>query len=49
MTKLAWVPVALVLAGCSMEVPGDTRKEQHSVDLDGSGIASVTFLNPLES
>jgi hypothetical protein len=37
MTKFAWVPVALLLAGCSMEIPGDSRTETHSVDLDGSG------------
>jgi hypothetical protein len=43
MTKFAWVPVALLLAGCSMEIPGDSRTEKHSVDLDGS--AKSTRIN----
>jgi hypothetical protein len=34
MMKFAWVPVALLIAGCSMEIPGETRTEEQAVDLD---------------
>jgi hypothetical protein len=44
MMKLAWVPVALLLAGCSMEIPGETRTEQQAVDLDeGSRSARINL------
>ena len=34
MMKLAWVPFVLVLAGCSMEMAGETRTEQQEIDLE---------------
>jgi hypothetical protein len=34
MMKLALLPVVILLAGCSMEMPGDTRTEQQEIDLD---------------
>jgi hypothetical protein len=41
MTRFAWLPVALVLAGCAAEIPGETRREQQSIELDGSKSARV--------
>jgi hypothetical protein len=44
MIKFAWVPVALLLAGCSMEIPGEARTEQQAVDLDeGSRSARINL------
>ena len=34
MMRFTWVPVVLMLAGCSMEMPGDTRTERQEIDLD---------------
>ena len=34
MTKFTWVPVALLLVGCSMEIPGERRSERQAFDLD---------------
>ncbi len=34
MMKLAWIPIVLLLAGCSFEPPGETRTEQQAVDID---------------
>jgi hypothetical protein len=36
MMRFSWVPVTVLLVGCSMEAPGETRTEQQAVDLDES-------------
>src|SRR4030095_882656 len=43
MTKIAWLPIALLAAACSMERAGETRRDQQSIDLDGSGSARVSL------
>jgi hypothetical protein len=40
MMKFAWVPVVLVLGGCSMDVPGETQTEQQAIDLE-AGVESI--------
>ena len=36
MFKCAWVPVVFLVVGCGAETPGETRREQQSIELDGS-------------
>jgi N-terminal domain of toast_rack, DUF2154 len=36
MLRLSWVPVAILLAGCSIEAPGETRSGQQAVDVEES-------------
>ena len=36
MIKYSWVPVVFLVVGCSAEPPGETRREQQSIELDGS-------------
>lgn len=43
MTKSAWLPIALLVAGCSAEVPGETKREQQSIELDGSESTRVNL------
>jgi hypothetical protein len=44
MMKFAWVPMALLLVGCSMEIPGEARSERQEVNLDeGSKSARITL------
>ena len=43
MTKCGWLPVVLLVAGCSVDPPGETRREQQSIELDGSGSTRVNL------
>jgi len=43
MRKFAWLPIALVVAGCSVERAGETRREQQSIELDGSASTRVSL------
>jgi len=43
MIKLAWLPIALLAAACSIDSAGETKREQQSIDLDGSGSARVNL------
>jgi N-terminal domain of toast_rack, DUF2154 len=40
MMKLAWVPMTLLLVGCSMEIPGESQTERQAIDLD-AGVEST--------
>jgi hypothetical protein len=43
MIKCAWLPIALLAAACSSQPAGETRREQQSIDLDGSQSARVNL------
>jgi N-terminal domain of toast_rack, DUF2154 len=43
MTKFGWLAVVLLAAGCSADPPGETRHEQQSIELDGSGSTRVNL------
>ena len=43
MIKLAWLPIALLVAACTIDSAGETKREQQSIDLDGSGSARVNL------
>jgi N-terminal domain of toast_rack, DUF2154 len=43
MVKFGWVPLALLVAACSVEPAGETRREQQSIDLDGSASTRVNL------
>lgn len=36
MLRFSWIPVAILVVGCSMEPPGETRTEQQAVDIGES-------------
>jgi N-terminal domain of toast_rack, DUF2154 len=43
MTKFGWLAVVLLAAGCNADPPGETRHEQQSIELDGSGSTRVNL------
>jgi hypothetical protein len=43
MVKFGWVPLALLVAACSVEPAGETRREQQSIDLDNSASTRVNL------
>ena len=43
MTRFALLPIALVLVGCAAEIPGETRREQQAIELDGSKSTRVNL------
>ena len=43
MIKLAWLPIVLLAAACSIDSAGETKREQQSIDLDGSQSARVNL------
>lgn len=43
MTRFALLPIALVFVGCAAEFPGETRREQQSIELDGSKSTRVNL------
>jgi len=43
MARFAWIPVALLIAGCGSEPAGETRREQQSIDLAGAQSGRVTL------
>ena len=43
MTKFAWLPIAVLVAGCSGESAGEIKREQQSLELDGAESTRVTL------
>ena len=43
MARFAWIPVALLIAGCGGEPAGETRREQQSIDQAGAQSGRVTL------
>jgi hypothetical protein len=43
MIRCAWLSITLLLAGCNFEPAGEIRREQHSLELDGSTSTRVTL------
>jgi hypothetical protein len=43
MIRFAWLPITFLVAACSLEHAGETRREQQSVDLNGSTSTRVNL------
>jgi hypothetical protein len=43
MTKFAWLPISVLVAGCSGESAGEIQREKQSIELDGSESTRVTL------